>query len=155
MALPQVTFCNITKSGGVVIVDVYVEEENNSTPTYSALYSDTDGVLKNLVVVCGTSEAVIGEKVSVGQTLIGAYKTLSNGEQKDCLAVGFAEIERTLTICVNADGDTESNLALALNAPLLYTDSVIQKDYKVKENSDGVVYEVTFSYLYTLSINMQ
>jgi hypothetical protein len=154
MALPNVTFCTITRNGSAIIVDVQTDEESSSSTDYSPLVSDKSGLLKNLVVVCGTAEAQEGSVVTVGQTLIGAYK-YSADRKIDCLAVGFAEIECTQTLTIFADCESEQNTADALNAPLLYTDNVTSKSYCVKASGEGVVYEVTFSYLHTLSINLQ
>jgi hypothetical protein len=155
MALPNVTFCSISRAGSALIVDVQTDEVSSRSTSYSPLVCDKGGTLKNLVVVCGTAEVTVGSIITSGQTLIGAYKYLSNGEKTDCLAVGYAELECTEIISVSCESDSEENAVLALNSTLLYSDRVTAKSLTKKVNGDGVVYEVTFSYLYRLSINIE
>lgn len=154
MALPNVTFCSIEKRGSAVIVDVQIDEEHTLTADYKPLVSDADGVVRNLVVVCGTAEAQVGQTVKRGDSLIGAYTENAEGELISSLAVGYAELVCRTVVSVNADEDSEKNAEYALSAPLLYAEEVLEKSYVVKNSGEGVVYEVTFSYLHTVSINM-
>ncbi|MGN0818671.1 MAG: sporulation protein YqfD [Candidatus Coproplasma sp.] len=155
MALPQVTFCSVEKRGSVLIVDVQTDEENYSALSSGGLKSDVNGTLLSVVAICGTPAVSQGEAVSLGQTLISPYSLSADGSAKKCVAVGYASILVKANISYPAAEESEQNAQCALDATRLYSDSVIQSEYTVKRTAEGVVYEVTFSYVSTLSINME
>ena len=93
--------------------------------------------------------------VKEGETLIGAYYLTDSGESVKCLAVGFAEIKVTANVSLYYGEDSEDNMEAALNSTALYSDKVLEKSCKVSPYEDGVKYDVTFSYLVTVAINME
>lgn len=155
MALPQVTFCSVEKRGSVLIVDVQTDEENYSALNADALRSDVSGTVISVVAICGTPAAAEGSAVSSGDILIYPYSTAADGSQKKCAAVGYARILVNAALSYPADEESEQNAQAALSAAKLYSDEIVDSRYTVKRTAEGVVYQVTFSYVRTLSINME
>ena len=154
LSLPSVTFCNIEKHGSILKIDVQVEEEHDSFASRQPLISDTDGVIKKLVTICGTSAVAEGSAVKSGDTLIYAYTLV--GEQKaDCLAVGFAEIECKGAYEYSAPEDTADALKGAYSKANLYAENIINRTHTVKNTEDGIIYLIEFTYLHKISINME
>jgi hypothetical protein len=155
MSLPNVTFCSIERDGSALIIDVQTNSEDNAKVNYSPLVSDVNGVLKELVVICGSGEVAVGQTVQKGQSLIGAYSEAADGTTTTSLVVGYAKIECTRTESFAAKEESENNKKLAISIIQLYTDNPEEVSYTVKKDTDGVIYEVTFSYLHTQSLNME
>lgn len=155
LALPNVIFCTVKKEGSYLIVDVQTEENDSSLVSASPLVSTVAGVIVRAVAVCGTLEKSAGEEVSAGDIIIGAYTIDSDGVRTECLAAGFAQIECVSTVLYGAEKESEENLKLALASADLYADDIIKREHKVKKNGEGVIYEVTYTYRTTLSVNMQ
>lgn len=155
LALPQVTFCSVQRKGSYLVIEVRCDEQHSSLTDVKSLVSKTEGEIYRIVVLSGTAEKAAGDKVSAGETLIGAYRLTESGESQSCLAVGFAEIKRTASIAVFFNSESEQNAAAALAATALYSDKVLEKSYKVNLCEGGVNYDVTFTYLTTIAINME
>lgn len=151
LALPQVTFCNIEKRGSVLKIDVRTDEEHYGTVNARPLVSDCDGVVKNVVAVCGTAAVQVGASVSKGEVLIDAR----NAEGGECLAVGYAEIERTGVGEYFAECESEENLKAAFSSVLLENEEIITRKSTVKPTEGGVIYVISFTSLHTISINME
>lgn len=155
MALPQVTFCSVEKRGSVLIVDVQTDEEDFSSLSSGALKSDVNGTVLSIVAVCGTSAVSQGTAVCAGDVLISPYAAAEDGSAKKCTAVGYARILVKANISYPADGESESNAQSALDSTKLYSDEVVASSYTVRHTAEGVVYEVSFDYVRTLTINME
>lgn len=153
LSLPQVTFCNIERHGSVLKVDVRVDGEQSSAVKYAPLISDCDGVVKKIVAVCGTAAVEQGASVKKGSVLIYA-NTFIGEEKKDCLAVGYAEIECVKSGAYFAEEDSEENLKKAYSSMLLQDGQIIKRLHKVKPTDGGVTYELEFTYLHRVSINL-
>lgn len=154
LALPQVTFCNIRKSGSVLCIDVQVDNELGGTALKTPLVSDKSGVLKSIVTVCGTAVKSVGDKVNAGDTLIEPY-TLVGEDKTECLAAGYAELECSGRCEYIADCESEENLKAAYAAAVLEADTVISRTHSVEPCDGGVKYVIDFTYLHKLSINMR
>lgn len=153
LALPQVTFCNIEKRGSVVKIDVQTNEEHFSSSDRKPLISDADGIVKNIVAVCGTPAVSVGDAVKKGDTLIYA-STLAGEEYIGCIAVGFAELECRKTAEYFAEDDGEENLKKAYSSALLESENVLNRKHTVKPVDGGVIFIIEFTYLHKLSINL-
>ncbi len=152
LALPQVTFCNIEKRGGVLCIDVQIDEEHNETVVKNSLVSDRSGVVKNVVAICGTAAVSVGASVNKGDALISAY----TGEDKtECLAVGYAELECKGQTEYFAYAENDESLKAAYSTVLLYADNIVSRTHTVKPAEGGVIYIIDFTYLHKLSINME
>ncbi len=153
LALPDVTFCNIEKRGSILIIDVRTDGEHSSAVSYEPLVSDVSGKVVNIVAICGTAVAAVGGEVVAGDVLIAPYN-LSGGERAECLAAGYAEIEVTGRSEYAADCDSEENLKNAYSSLLLNGDEIVSRTHTVREEGEGVVYVIDFTYLHKLSINL-
>lgn len=153
LALPQVTFCNIEKRGSVLIVDVQVDGEHYGSASKKPLISDCNGVVRNLVAVCGTAAVNAGDSVKKGDVLIYA-RTLAGEEEIDCLAAGFAEIECTGHAEYFAEADTDESLKEAYSSLLIEEENVLSRKHTVSPTEGGVLYKIDFTYLHRLSLNL-
>ena len=153
LALPQVTFCNIEKRGSVLIIDVQVDEEHYDTVNSKPLLSDCDGIVRNVVAVCGTPAVNAGDGVKKGDPLIYAY-TVAGEEQVDCIAVGYAEVECRGKAEYFAQTDGEESLKEAYASLLLEDGNIIEKSHAVKPTEGGFIFQIEFTYLRKLSINL-
>lgn len=153
LSLPQVTFCNIQKRGSVLIVDVQVDEENNSTQSRQPLKADISGVVKNIVAICGTATVNVGDSVKKGDILISA-KTLAGEKEVESIAAGYAEIEYSGKSEYFSEKDDEQSLKQAYASLMLGNDKIINRTHTVKETEGGYLYLIDFTCLHKLSINV-
>lgn len=153
LALPQVTFCNIEKRGSVLIVDVRTDGEHSVAVNRKPLVADTDGVVVNIVAVCGTPAVEAGTAVKKGDTLIYAH-TLSGEDTVECIAAGYAELECKKVREYFAESESEENLKNAFSSVLLEDEEILERNFTVKPTSGGVIYVIEFTYLHKLSINL-
>ena len=154
LSLPSVTFCNIEKHGSVLKIDVQVDEELSNTASRQSLVSDRNGVVRNIVAICGTAAVSVNSTVNAGDTLIYAY-TLVGEQRTDCIAVGFAEIECCGSYEYSAPAESDAALKAAYSKANLYAENIVNRTHIVKQTEDGVVYLIEFTYLQKLSINME
>ena len=155
MALPDVNFCSVKRDGAYLLIDVRTEEEHTSKVDYKPLTANVSGEVYRLVAICGTPERKEGDYVSAGETLIGAYELTAEGEGVPCLAVGFAEIKAHAELSLFYNEESEQNAQSALKAAALYSDTVLERSYKVSPCEGGVKYEVSFTYLKRVAVNME
>lgn len=155
MALPDVNFCSVKRDGAYLLIDVRTEEEHTSKADCKPLTANVSGEVYRLVAICGTPERKEGDGVSVGEVLIGAYELSADGERIPCLAVGFAEIKAKAEISLFYGEESEQNAQSALKATALYSDTVLERSYTVSPCEGGVKYEVSFTYLKRVAINME
>lgn len=155
LALPNVTFCSVQRKGSFLVIEVITDEQHSYLTDKNALKADCDGEIHRIVVLSGTAEKAVGDKVSAGDTLIGAYRVTESGESQTALAVGFAEIKRSASLTVFFEKESDENAASALAATALYSEKVLEKSFRVNPCEGGVNYDVTFTYLVTLTINME
>lgn len=155
LALKGVNFCSVQRRGAYLIIDVAAEEEGSASLSYKNLTAPRSGEIYRLVTVCGTAEKVAGDKVEAGETLIGAYVTAVDGERKEALAVGFAEIMVDGELSLFFENEGEESATAALSATSLYSEKVLKREYKVYPCEGGFTYKVTFTYLVTAAINME
>ncbi len=154
LSMPGVSFCSVQKAGGVVVIDVRAESGGASYPKPKSLVSGCGGEVVKIVALCGTAEKGVGDRVEKGDTLIGGYALTENGERIQTPAVGFAHIKCTRSISLFYEKESDKNAADALSSTLLYTDEPLEKSYSVSPCDGGVKYELKFSYITALYINM-
>ncbi|MDE6075482.1 MAG: sporulation protein YqfD [Clostridia bacterium] len=155
LALPDVNFCSVQREGAYLIIDVRTEEEHTAKVNYQPLKADVSGEVYRIVAICGTAERAQGDKVNAGDILIGAYELTEEGESHPCLAVGFAEITASASLSLYYDKESAENTEEALKAAALYSDRIVSQSYTVAPCDGGVKYDVTFSYIETVAINME
>lgn len=155
MALPDVNFCSVRRDGAYLLIDVRTEEEHTSRADDKPLVSPIDGEIYRIVAICGTAEVKEGQNVSAGGVLIGAYELDAGGGKIPCLAVGFAEIKAQAKLSLIYPEESEDNANAALKAAALYSDEVLDRSYTVSPCEGGVCYNVSFTYLKRIAINME
>lgn len=153
LALPQVTFCNIEKHGSVLTVDVQTDEEHYGAADVKELVCDCAGTVKSIVAICGTAAVAAGDGVKKGDVLIYAHM-LAGDERVSCIAAGYAEILCKGTREFFATEESEENLKAAYASLLIDEESFVERTYKVKPTTDGIIYVMDFTYLHKLSINL-
>lgn len=153
LALPQVTFCNISKKGSVLRVEVQVDTEHSGALSNSSLVSDRAGKVTKLVAICGTEAVKEGDTVEKGATLIFPY-TLAGEERVDCIAAGYAELECSATSQFFAETECDESLKEAYASLLLEDGEIVEKSHTVKPTADGVIYVLNYTYLHKISINL-
>ena len=155
MSLPAVTFCSFEKRGFVVVADVECNAEDDRAASYSPLIADCSGKIQKIVAVCGTPLFSVGDEVSRGDELIGAYYLKEDGQSAPCLCVGYAQIEVSASISSAFCERGDENLKKAVAAARLYAENAVVTGYTVRDTSDGVIYTVDLTFLHTVSVNMQ
>lgn len=155
LSLDGVSFCSVARKGSYMIIDVMSGGEENTPAAYTDFVSPESGRILRIVAVSGTPLAAEGEDIRRGEKLIGAYAEGEDGQRRSCLAVGFADIEVSRTVSVLFGEKSEENARAALGIAALYSENVISRSYTVSESQDGAVYDVSFSYICTVSVNME
>ena len=94
-----------------------------------------------------------GDGVKKGDVLIYAHM-LAGDERVSCIAAGYAEILCKGTREFFATEESEENLKAAYASLLIDEESFVERTYKVKPTTDGIIYVMDFTYLHKLSINL-
>ena len=152
LALPDVTFCNISKRGSVVIVDVRVDGQNSAQVNREPLVSDCDGKVEKIVAVCGTPAKSAGDSVKRGEILIFAHNIVEEKEYA-CIAVGYADILVEGKISLPFPEDNEKNRKSAL-VSIKGEGELKKAEISVLPSDGGIIYEITYIYARRLSINL-
>ena len=153
LALPQVVFCNIQKKGSTLLIDVRVDEEMNGSSERRPLVADRQGVVENIVAICGTPAINVGTKVKTGDILIFAHNIVGE-EEISCLAVGYADIRCTGKTQYFAERDDEASRKEALASVKIEGEEISSRLLKVVPADGGVVFEISYEYLHRVSINL-
>ncbi len=153
LALPGVTFCNISKRGSVLVVDLESEISNSPSARRENLVSDLDGVVKKIVAVCGTPAKAEGDAVNKGEILIYAHNIVGDNTVP-CLAVGYADIQFKGYSEISAPSDSEENRKSALASIAKEGQITDSADIKVRQTDGGVIFEITYLCTRRLSINL-
>ena len=153
LALPQVTFCNISKKGSVLVIDVRVDEAAAPSARRKPLTADVDGVLENLVVVCGTPALETGSEVKAGDILIFAHNIV--GERTiDCLAVGYADIRCAKSAEYLAAADDETSRREALASLGIEEENIVSAHMKAVSVDGGVLFKIDYEFRHRVSVNL-
>lgn len=153
LALPQVVFCNITKRGSVLVVDVQVEISHSQSVSGESLICDVDGTVENIVVICGTAAVSAGDAVSKGDVLI--YPSMQVNERTEsCVAVGYAEIKCSRTAEYIAPDSSEKSIKEAYATLLLEDMNILSRSHKILTTESGVRIVMYVEYLHKVNINL-
>lgn len=72
LALPRVSFCSLSMSGGILTVNVEVSDDDAKI-TFAPLLAPVSGTVQELVVVRGTPLVSVGDAVEEGAPVVGDY----------------------------------------------------------------------------------
>ena len=151
LSLPGVTFCNISRRGSVLVIDVETEEPFKAV--HAPLVSDVSGRVRKIVAICGTAAVEAGAKVSAGDILI--YAGAQAGEEWiEGIAAGFAEIECSATAEYFAPDASDKSIAAAYASLGLQYGDIISKKHSVLPSDGGVRIIMEIEYLHKISINL-
>lgn len=153
LALPQVTFCNLSKRGSVLSVNVEVDNSYSPSSSRKALIADVGGTVINIVAICGTAAVQAGDRVERGDTLIFAYAII-NEEKVEGIAAGYAEIEYVQTREYFAPDESEQSIKEAYAACLIEGETILSRSHKIYPSAEGVLVEIEVRYLHTISLNL-
>lgn len=153
LSLPQVVFCNLSKRGSTLLVDVQVGGNEAEKVSRRLLVSDADGKVLNVVAICGTPVVSVGQQVKRGDILIDAVATAGD-KTYGCLAVGYAELEcRRQSECLASD-DSPASIARAYASMISEEDQIISRTHKSYPAEGGVRLVIEVIYLHKVSINL-
>lgn len=153
LSLPQVVFCDISKRGSVLVVDVQVENSQTHSVARTPLISDVSGKVVNIVAICGTAAVEADACVVKGDVLIYPHTVIAE-QNVDCLAIGYAEIECSRTAEYFAPDDSENSIREAYASLLLDGDEVISVSHKIHSADGGVRIVMNVKYMHKISINL-
>ncbi|MBQ9782613.1 MAG: sporulation protein YqfD [Clostridia bacterium] len=91
---PNLSFVSCKKSGNRLIIDSVLSKVDYPSINRNGknLLSDVDGVISKISVLRGTAQVQVGEKVKVGDILIGGFAVGKNEEIYESFALGYAII---------------------------------------------------------------
>ncbi len=110
LSLPNVSFCEMRASGGVLTVEVWVSDER-SPLAGTALLSPAAGKIEELVVLRGTPCAAAGEEVEEGQVLVRPFAVYGEEERE---VVVIARVTVSYPVSAEYGGTEEEARAQAL-----------------------------------------
>lgn len=143
----RLNFVSVEKNGNRLLVKI---EASNPPPTIldrqtQNLKSPYSGVVEEIAVLRGTALKNVGDVVTVGDELVGAYVTLKDGSLYETFIIARVKIiaqEKYFHACQNpSEEDVRSALTIA---EFLSEGEVLKKSFTLKEN--GI--EVTLSVRY-------
>ncbi|MBE5753065.1 MAG: hypothetical protein E7343_03255 [Clostridiales bacterium] len=97
LALDGVEFCSLQKRGNTVIVEIRTNVFSSARQSEGDLISPCDGVVESAVTLGGTLLKKSGEKVLVGEKLVGAY--FVNGEGENGSVTKTAVVAKVKLVC--------------------------------------------------------
>lgn len=153
MALAGVTFCNISKKGSVLTVDVRTSPSAQNSLLSGDLVSDCDGSVSWVKVVCGTAAVEAGQNIKKGDPIILAEEAVGE-DKRACIAVGACAVERRATFEYFAPDGGEQNLRRAYAAADIEGDKIISRTHSLRPCEGGVVIVIDTLLLHKLSINL-
>jgi len=92
-----VEFCSLQKRGNTVIVEIRTNVFSSARQSEGDLISPCDGVVESAVTLGGTLLKKSGEKVLVGEKLVGAY--FVNGEGENGSVTKTAVVAKVKLVC--------------------------------------------------------
>lgn len=147
LTLDGVSYCAVEKSGTAVTVELRTDGFSVAKPQTGDLKAARGGVIKTLSVLGGTAETTVGAKVNAGDTLVGAYRQLSETERVAVTAMARVTIE-----CEYAAEIPASDEKSALAAAILEIGVEAEIFFRTLTPTENGFF-VTLGYAYTQSMN--
>lgn len=110
LALKDVSYCSVEKSGMTVRVEVRLSAFSEVSPQTGDMTAKHSGVILQTAVLRGTPLKLAGEEVTAGETLVGAYMLSESGEKTPVTAIARVTISCVYEEVLAADSE-ESALA--------------------------------------------
>jgi len=115
LALKDVSFCSVKKSGMTVRVEVRLNAFSEPEPQTGDMTAKHSGTILQAAVLRGTLLKGVGETVEAGEALVGAYFLSESGERTTATAIGRIAISCTYDEMVEAATEEEAFAAAYLS----------------------------------------
>jgi len=145
LALKDVSYCSVEKSGMTVRVDVRLNAFSEASPLPGDMVASHSGTVLHTAVLRGTPLKLAGESVTAGEALVGAYLVSENGDKTPVTAIARVTLSCIYDEIVAADSEER-----ALAEGFLAADGEITE--KLCEKTEGG-YRVRLVYTVTETIN--
>lgn len=149
LTLDGVEFCSVKKSGFRVVVDMRVS--NASSPIYQTgdMQAKHEGTLLSLTALKGSPQKQVGDSVRFGETLVGAWIEVEEGNTRKTDVIARASIACVYECVVDAT-DTQEAFAIAyMQAGITAEDKLTDTQTTAMHNG----YHVKIAYTAIESIN--
>ena len=95
LRLPSVEFCSVTKRGLFVKVDLRLSNFTQREMQRGDMLSFRSGIVTSITVMKGTALKSVGDRVEMGEPLVGGYIQTPSGEREDTCPVARVQIACT------------------------------------------------------------
>ena len=109
LSFPNVNYCAISCSGGILTVEVRVGEEHELLSS-APLYAPVSGLVEELLLVRGTARVAVGDSVEQGQLLVENTATYGEVQRK---VLVIAQVKLSFSVKEFFSGTEEEALASA------------------------------------------
>lgn len=150
LALDNVEFCSVKKSGFRVRVELRLSSFEKAKPQNGAMQAKHTGELVALTVLRGTALKKIGERVTVGETLVGDWFSIESGEQVRVQIIARARIACVYEAEIFSEDEDGAFATAYLALGLTEQDEIVSREIE----RAGEVFRVKITYTATESLNL-
>ncbi len=149
LALDGVEFCSVKKSGLRLKIEMRLGNAPSAVYQTGDMLAKHEGELLSITALKGTPQKRTGERVTVGETLVGAFVESEEGERKKTEVIARASIACVYECVVQSTDEKEAFAIAYMQAGLTQEDRLTDK--KIVALDGG--YSVTLAYTAIESIN--
>ena len=150
LALDNVEFCSVKKSGFRVRVEMRLSDFQRMNPKTGIMRANRTGKLTDLTVLRGTPLKTVGETINAGDALVGDWFSTESGEQVRVQIIARARIACVYDAEILAE-DEESAFATAYLA-LELTDQDEIDGFEIGRAGEGYTVKITYTAVQTLNL---
>lgn len=149
LSLERVEFCSIKKEGLWLTVEIRLAPYQNPMTQSGAFCSRHSGTIVDMAVLQGTPLKKIGESVEIGETLIGGYVELSDGEKKECPVIARVSVACVYEQSFAVETEEEAIAIAYLSAGLSGNERVKKK---VEKTQDGFYVKLEYTMIESMNL---
>ena len=150
LALDNVEFCSVKKSGFRVRVEMRLSDFQRTTPQTGVMRANRTGQLTDLTVLRGTPLKTVGEKITEGEMLVGDWISTQSGEQVRVQIIARARIACVYEAEIAAEDEASAFAEVYLALDLAENDEIgVCEIERV-----GEVYRVKITYTAVQTLNL-
>jgi sporulation protein YqfD len=146
LANDKISFVSVYKRGNTLVVNVELSssEDKPLSKFDGDLVCDFDGTIEEVSVLRGTPLVKVGDKVTAGSVLVGAYLEGKDGERFETFVVARVKILQTLSFEYQTPfvDDSVIDRCYALSKFRLNDLEVVEKSHKISGNKITVTLTV-------------
>lgn len=150
LALDGVEFCSVKKTGLYVRVETRLSVEEKLVPKNGDMLAERDGVIVSIAALRGTPLKNVGDKVRVGEPIVGGWFSTENGGQVSVQPIARASIACTYEGIITAE-TAESAFAQAYLL-LNFTDSEKIEETSVTETDGGYLVKIAYTAVQRMNV---